>query len=392
MTTERVVLIVLDSVGAGALPDAQAYGDAGTNTLGHVAAAVGGLNTPNLGRLGLGRIIPLAGVAPEAAPLGAFGRMAEAAAGKDTTTGHWEMTGVVLEEPFPVYPAGFPAEVMDAFEQAIGRHTLGNKAASGTVIIGELGEEHLRTGRPIVYTSADSVFQVAAHEEVIPVEELYRMCEVARGILTGRHGVGRVIARPFVGEPGRFLRTPHRRDFSLPPPRPTLLDRLSGAGIAVTGIGKIADIFAGRGVTRALHTGNNQEGMAETRRWLDGGEGLVFTNLVDYDMVYGHRNDAAGYARALEAFDAFLPDLTGALRPEDLLLVTADHGCDPTTPGTDHTREYVPVLAFGGRVRAGVDLGVRSTFADLGATVADWLGGPRQPVGKSFAGEIRREG
>ncbi|MGE5508650.1 MAG: phosphopentomutase [Chitinophagales bacterium] len=390
MTQPRVALIVLDSVGAGALPDAKFYGDEGANTLGNISRAVGGLELPHLERLGLGRILSMAGVPPASRPEGAFGRLAEQAAGKDTTTGHWELTGVVLKRPFPVYPDGFPPEVMSAFEAAIGRKTLGNVAASGTEIIARLGEEHLRTGAPIVYTSADSVFQVAAHESVIPVLELYRMCEAARRLLVGAHGVGRVIARPFVGKPGGFTRTPHRRDFSLPPPQPTLLDRLVTAGIPVTGIGKIEDIFAGRGLTSAVHTGSNREGMEETLKWLLEGEGLGFTNLVDFDMVYGHRNDVRGYAAALAAFDAFLPRLLSALRPMDLLLITADHGCDPTVPGTDHTREYAPLLAAGPSVRQGVDLGTRETFADVGATVAEWLGGPPQPVGRSFTQELQR--
>ncbi|MGE5553180.1 MAG: phosphopentomutase [Betaproteobacteria bacterium] len=391
MAKERAILIVLDSVGAGALPDAADYGDEGANTLGNLSRAVGGLSLPNLGRLGLGNILPLAGVAPQAHPDAAFGRMAEASAGKDTTTGHWEIAGIILHQPFPVYPDGFPAEVIEAFERAVGRKVLGNKAASGTEIIKELGEEHLRTGQPIVYTSADSVFQVAAHESVIPVEELYRMCDAARRILVAPHAVGRVIARPFAGPPGAFQRTPRRRDFALPPPDKTLLDRLSAAGIPVTGIGKIEDIFAGRGLTTAIHTANNREGMEATRRWLEHGEGLLFTNLVDYDMVYGHRNDVLGYAEALGAFDDFLPELLGAMREGDLLLITADHGCDPTTPGTDHTREYVPLLAVGPRVKGGVDLGTRSTFADAGATVAEWLNSPALPVGKSFVLEIRKE-
>ncbi|MGE5508026.1 MAG: phosphopentomutase [Chitinophagales bacterium] len=387
----RVVLIVLDSVGAGALPDAAAYGDEGSNTLGNLARAVGGLSLPNLGRLGLGNILPLEGVPPAAAPAGAYGRMAERAPGKDTTTGHWELAGVVLSRPFPTYPQGFPPEVIEAFRRATGYDVLGNKAASGTEIIKELGPEHLRSGKPIVYTSADSVFQIAAHEEVIPVEELYRLCRAAREILTGEHGVGRVIARPFTGEPGHFQRTAARRDFSLAPPEPTLLDRLSGAGIPVTGVGKIEDIFAGRGLSKALHTHGNTEGIAETVGWLSTGEGLVFTNLVDYDMVYGHRNDCPGYARALEEFDRAVPDLLAGLRQDDLLIITADHGCDPTTPSTDHSREYVPVLAAGARVKAGVNLGTRETFADVGATVAEWLAGPSLPVGRSFARALRGE-
>lgn len=387
----RVVLIVLDSVGAGALPDAAAYGDEGSNTLGNLARAVGGLALPNLGRLGLGNILPLEGVPAAGRPQGAYGRMAERAPGKDTTTGHWELAGVTLTRPFPTYPDGFPPEVIEAFRQATGYDVLGNKAASGTEIIKELGEEHVRSGKPIVYTSADSVFQIAAHEGVIPVEELYRLCQAARRILTGEHGVGRVIARPFTGDPGHFQRTAARRDFSLVPPEPTLLDRLSESGLPVTGIGKIEDIFAGRGLTQALHTHGNTEGIAETVRWLSGGEGLVFTNLVDYDMVYGHRNDCPGYARALEEFDQAVPSLLAGLREDDLLIITADHGCDPTTPSTDHSREYVPLLAAGPRVRGGVDLGTRETFADVGATVADWLRGPQLPAGKSFALALRGE-
>lgn len=390
MIKPRTILIVLDSVGIGALPDAKRYGDEGADTLGHVAEASGGLKLPNLVRLGLGNVRPLVGVPPADRPSAAYGRLAEASAGKDTTTGHWEMAGLVLDRPFPVYPDGFPPEVIEPFTRAIGRGILGNKAASGTEIIADLGEEHLRTGRPIVYTSADSVFQVAAHEGVIPVEELYRMCRVAREILVEPHGVGRVIARPFGGEPGAFYRTPRRRDFSLAPPRPTLLDVLSGAGIPVTGIGKIEDIFAGRGVTAARHTANNREGMEETRRWLYRGEGLCFTNLVDFDMLYGHRNDVRGYAEALEAFDAFLPSLLTGLRDFDLLIITADHGCDPTTLGTDHTREYVPFLGVGPLVRGGVNLGTRPTFADIGATVSEWLEGPPLPVGTGFAEAIRK--
>lgn len=388
----RAILIVLDSVGVGALPDAARYGDEGANTLGNVAKAVGGLRLPNLEQLGLGNILDLDGVPPAPRPAGAYGRLAELSAGKDTTTGHWELMGVVLSTPFPVYPGGFPPEVILPFEAAIGRKVLGNKAASGTEIISELGAEHLRTGRPIVYTSADSVFQVAAHEDVIPVADLYRMCETARRLLVGPHAVGRVIARPFTGRPGGFQRTARRKDFALPPPGPTLLDRLTEAGIPVTGIGKVEDIFAGRGIARAVHTRNNAEGMTATLRWMEDGEGLVFTNLVDYDMVYGHRNDVQGYAKALLEFDEFLPALLRTLRPEDLLVITADHGCDPTTAGTDHTREYVPVLAVGPGVRSGVGLGTRSSFADVGATVGEWLGSPPLATGESFASVIREEG
>lgn len=385
----RAAVIVLDSVGVGALPDAAAYGDAGTNTLGNVARAVGGLSLPHLERLGLGNILSLAGVPPCRRPLAFYGKMAEASAGKDTTTGHWELMGLVLREPFPTYPAGFPPEVINAFQAAIGRPVLGNKPASGTEIIAELGAEHLRTGYPIVYTSADSVFQIAAHEEVIPPEELYRYCRLARQLLTGKHAVGRVIARPFRGEPGAFFRTPRRRDFALPPPRPTLLDRLQEAGKEVIGIGKIEDIFAGRGLTEVRHTTGNQAGIRETVGALRRAScGLVLTNLVDYDMLYGHRNDVIGYARALAEFDAALPEIMGAVRGRDLLVITADHGCDPTTPGTDHTREYVPLLVYRPHHPGGRSLGTRSTFADLAATLAEMFGLPAPEAGTSFWGEI----
>ncbi|MCR4420752.1 MAG: phosphopentomutase [Clostridia bacterium] len=385
----RALVIVLDSVGVGALPDADRYGDAGTNTLVHVAEAVGGLHLPHLGRLGLGNILAVPGVAPEPRPLASYGKMAERSAGKDTTSGHWELMGLILDRPFPVYPDGFPPEIIGAFEQAIGRPVLGNRPASGTEIIAELGEQHLRTGYPIVYTSADSVFQIAAHEEVIPVEDLYRYCLIARRLLAGKHGVGRVIARPFLGRPGAFYRTARRRDFSLPPPRPTLLDRLKEHGHEVVGIGKIEDIFAGRGLTRIYHTEDNQDGVAKTLEALkQSASGLVFTNLVDYDMLYGHRNDPVGYARALEQFDARVPEIISALRPRDFLVITADHGCDPTTPGTDHTREYVPLLALVAGNGEARDLGTRETFADVAATLAEVFGLPAPEAGTSFWGEM----
>jgi phosphopentomutase len=315
--------------------------------------------------------------------------MAERSAGKDTTSGHWELMGLILDRPFPVYPDGFPPEIIGAFEQAIGRPVLGNRPASGTEIIAELGEQHLRTGYPIVYTSADSVFQIAAHEEVIPVEDLYRYCLIARRLLAGKHGVGRVIARPFLGRPGAFYRTARRRDFSLPPPRPTLLDRLKEHGHEVVGIGKIEDIFAGRGLTRIYHTEDNQDGVAKTLEALkQSASGLVFTNLVDYDMLYGHRNDPVGYARALEQFDARVPEIISALRPRDFLVITADHGCDPTTPGTDHTREYVPLLALVAGNGEARDLGTRETFADVAATLAEVFGLPAPEAGTSFWGEM----
>ncbi|MGB9858502.1 MAG: phosphopentomutase [Moorellaceae bacterium] len=384
MVVKRVIIIVLDSVGVGALPDAHKFGDEGSNTLGHIAATVT-LKLPNLARFGLGNIIPLRGIDPAKDPWAAYGKMASQAPGKDTTTGHWELAGLILERPFPLYPHGFPPEIIEAFEKAIGRKVLGNKPASGTAIIEELGEEHLRTGYPIVYTSADSVFQIAAHEEVIPVEELYSYCRIAREILRGDHAVGRVIARPFAGEPGHFVRTDRRQDFSLEPPKPTLLDVLSGAGLQVMAVGKIKDIFAGRGITRWIHTHDNMDGIDQTCKFLrEGGRGLIFTNLVDFDMLYGHRNDVVGYAAALEAFDRRLPDLMEDLDEKDVLVITADHGCDPTTPSTDHSREYVPLLVFGKSIRA-VNIGVRSTFADLAATVADLLGVPYQLAGTSFA-------
>ncbi|WP_447972634.1 phosphopentomutase [Nitrospira sp. Kam-Ns4a] len=381
----RVILIVLDSLGVGELPDAPAYGDAGSNTLAHVAAAVGGLRVPNLESLGLGLIGEFAGLRRIGQPDGCFGKMAELSPGKDTTTGHWELAGLVVETPFPTYPKGFPPDVIEPFQEATGRKVLGNRAASGTEIIKELGEEHLRTGSPIVYTSADSVFQIAAHERVIPTEELYRLCRTARQLLRPPHQVARVIARPFVGEPGAFVRTERRRDFSIEPPGRTLLDGLQASGQPVVGIGKIQDLFNGRGIGRAIHTGNNQAGMDETLRALKTvPRGLIFVNLVDFDTLYGHRNDAPGYARALEAFDLRLGELLKGLREGDVLFLTADHGNDPTTPSTDHSREYVPLLAWGPRLARGVNLGTRRSFADLGQTVADALGATRLPWGESF--------
>jgi len=382
---QRVILIVLDGVGVGELPDAAEYGDVGSNTLAHVAEAVGGLALPNLEALGLGHIGHFAGIRLMVRPDGCFGRMGQLSKGKDSTAGHWEMAGILLEEPFPTYPRGFPKEMLNLFEQASGRKGLGNRAASGTEIIQELGEEHMRTGAPIVYTSTDSVFQVAAHERVVPVEELYRMCRAARKLLKPPHQVARVIARPFIGEPGLFVRTERRRDFSVEPPSPTLLDILKSSGQLIVGIGKIEDLFNGRGLTRSIHTGNNAAGLDETVRLLKTmPRGLIFVNLVDFDTLYGHRNNAPGYAKALQEFDARLPALLDAVRPGDLLCVTADHGNDPTTPGTDHSREYVPLLVVGPRLAQGVNLGTRRTFADLGQTVAEALGAPRLDCGESF--------
>lgn len=370
----RAIVVVCDGLGVGAAPDADAFGDAGTKTLQHVLRD-GRPSLPNLSRLGL--LHTLYGDAPAAlpAPRGAFGRMAEASAGKDTTTGHWEMMGLLVETAFPLYPDGFPKDVIEPFERAVGRPVLGNKPASGTVILDELGPEHLATGRPIVYTSGDSVFQIAAHEDVVPIETLYQWCEAARAVLVPPHRVGRVIARPFVGAPGAFKRTHRRRDYSVEPPSPTLLDQAVARGRSVHAIGKIEDIFAGKGISSAVHTESNRDGIEKTIGAIrERGDDLVFTNLVDFDSKYGHRNDPVGYARALEELDSFLPEMLAALRPHDLLLFSADHGGDPSDVSTDHTREFVPVVAGGPRVKPGVDLGTRASFSDLGATVAEHLG------------------
>jgi len=370
-----VVLIVLDGVGAGAAPDAAAYGDVGSHTLANTARAVGGLHLPNLARMGLGRIGEIAGVPSVAAPDAHFGTMKPASAGKDSTSGHWEMMGCTLTHPFPTYPDGFPPPVIASFERAVGRCVLGNRAASGTAILEALGPRHLETGEPIVYTSADSVFQIAAHEERVPVPELYRWCETARALLVPPHGVARVIARPFLGGAGGFRRTPRRRDFSLSPPGETVLDALAAAGKRVLTIGKIDELFAGRGVARAIHTSDNREGMARTLEAVAARDAaLVFVNLVDFDTMWGHRNDTRAFALGLEEFDAFLPGLRRALRNDDLLILTADHGNDPTTPGTDHSRECVPLFVWHRALARGRDLGVRESFADVGATVARSLG------------------
>ncbi len=385
----RAILIVLDGVGAGANPDAQAYGDEGASSLEHCAQAIGGLALPHLGSLGLGNITPILGTPAQTDVKGAYGRMASAAAGKDSTTGHWEMTGVVLHKPLPTYPHGFPADLVTAFEQAIGRKVIGNKVASGTEIIKELGAEHMRTGSPILYTSADSVFQIAAHQDVIPLAELYHICEIARALLTGDHAVGRVIARPFIGTPGTFQRTEHRRDFSLAPTGTTLLDLLKASGKEVIGLGKIEDLFAGRGLTQRDHTETNREGMVATLKWLERDfVGLLFVNLVEFDMLWGHRRDSQGYAQALRDVDNWLPQVQQLMRPNDALFFTADHGVDPTYHGTDHTRECVPLLAYGQPIHPGVNLGTRTTFADLGQTLAQAFRVGSLAAGTSFAQEI----
>lgn len=391
MEIPRVILLILDSVGVGELPDAAKYGDTGSATLPNVAKAVGGLHLPNLEKMGLGNILPIEGVSPQDRCRAGWGKMAEKSPGKDTTTGHWEMMGIILQRPFPVYPDGFPDQIIDAFEQRIGTKVIGNKAASGTEIIQELGREHMATGYPIVYTSADSVFQVAAHEEIISVDKLYALCEIARELLQGEHGVGRVIARPFLGSPGAFWRTERRRDFSLPPSQPTLLDRLQGAGYIVFGIGKIPDIFAGRGISRSLPAHGNSEvleAVLTAMRELQE-PGLIFANFVDFDMLWGHRNDSQGYASGLEALDSQLPVIIENMAPRDLLIITADHGCDPTTPSTDHSREYVPLLVLGADASGCVPLGVRETFADVAASIAEFLGLKWEGAGTSFWGSLK---
>ena len=372
----------------GELPDAAQYGDHGSDTVGNIDRAVG-LNLPTLRSFGLARVARLHPSTATQPAIAAYGRMAEASPGKDSVTGHWELMGLVLDRPFPVFPGGFPAELMREFERRIGRETIGNKAASGTAIIDELGPAHLETGRPIVYTSADSVFQIAAHEDVVPVPELYRICDVAFDLAVKGLGIGRVIARPFVGRPGSFSRTANRRDYAMTPFAPTLLDRLKSAGHQVLAVGKIEDLFAGCGITSAVHTASDEHGMNVVRAALSSNEeGLIFANLVDFDTVYGHRNDPAGYAANLERFDERLGQLLPLIAGSDLLIVTADHGNDPSTPSTDHSREYVPVFAYGPRVAAGTDLGVRPTFADLGQTIAENFGVGPLTHGTSFLAEI----
>lgn len=386
---KRAIVIVLDSVGCGASPDSYLYGDEGSNTLNHIAENFPPLELPNLQIAGLGRLPELPSLENRSPASGAFGRMSEISSGKDTTTGHWELSGLILKSAFPTYPDGFPSDLINKFEQAIGTRVIGNLAASGTEIIARLGDEHVATGFPIVYTSADSVFQIAAHEDIISIEKLYKICEQARSLLTGEHAVGRVIARPFTGKSGSYARTPRRHDFSLEPTGETMLDRVKAAGLEVRAVGKIHDIFAGRGTTWTTSTKSNAEGINLTINQLNQNfNGLLFVNLVDFDSLYGHRNDVAGYARALMEFDRRLPDIRNAMKPDDLLFITADHGCDPVFPGTDHTREYVPLLISGHSVKPDTDLGTIRGFGAVAATATQYLGLDYKDFGTSVLGLI----
>ncbi len=390
---KKAVLIVLDGCGVGELSDAAKYGDSGSNTLGNLSRAIpGGFKLPNLQKLGLGNIIPLAGMEPPDKPSGNYGKMAERSPGKDSTDGHWEIAGLVTVKPFPTYLQGFPPEVIDPFKKAIGRDILANKTASGTEIIKELGDEHVRTGFPIIYTSADSVFQIACHEEVVPLEQLYDWCRKAREILSGEHAVGRVIARPFIGTSGSYQRVGgHRQDFSLKPPRPTILDHIKKTGLEVIGVGKIHDLYSGQGLTQSLHSDDNHDGMAKIiDAWPKLSRGLLMANLVEFDMTWGHRNDAPGFYKGLQDFDAWLPGLLDKMTGEDILIITADHGNDPTTASTDHSREYVPLLVYGPGLKSGIDLGIRKSFSDIAATLAEMFGIIGLENGRSFLGLINR--
>lgn len=387
----KVTLIVLDSVGIGALPDAKSYGDEGSNTLGNIAKAVKGFSLPNLEAMGLGNIDGMVGFDKNNNPSGSYGKCAELSKGKDTITGHWEIAGVILETPLNTYPEGFPREIIEEFESKIGRKTLGNVVASGTAIIEELGEEHMRTGYPIIYTSADSVFQIAAHEEIIPIPELYKMCEIAREMLVGDKMVGRVIARPFLGtNKGDFTRTSNRHDYAIEPFNKTMMEYISEANQSVMAVGKIKDIFTGKGVTDSITIKNNMDGVDKTLEFMKNDKkGLVFSNLVDFDMKFGHRNDVEGYANALVEFDNRLPEIIEALGQEDILIITADHGCDPTTESTDHSREYIPILVYGKNIKQNVNIGTRQCFSDIGKTILELLNVENELVGKSFADVIK---
>jgi len=388
----KVILIVLDSVGVGELPDSKEYMDEGSNTIGNISKAVGGLRLPNMEKLGLGNIEGIKGIVKNDSPSGAFGKCSELSKGKDTVTGHWEITGVVLEKALNTYPNGFPEEIIKEFEKRIGTKVIGNTVSSGTEIIAQLGDEHVRTGYPIVYTSADSVFQIAAHEEVIPLDRLYEMCKIAREMLVNDIAVGRVIARPFLGKSGGYTRTSNRHDYALDPFNKTVLDYIKESGSNVMAVGKIEDIFNQRGITEAAHTKNNMDGVDKTIEFMKNGKaGLIFTNLVDFDMHYGHRNDYQGYAKALVDFDNRLPEITDSMNENDVLIITADHGCDPTTPSTDHSREYIPVLVYGKKIANNVNIGVRKCFCDIGKTVLDILKIENSLIGESFAKDILKE-
>lgn len=387
---KRAILLVMDSVGIGEMPDSKEYGDEGSNTLVNISNEVGGLKLPNLARLGLGNITDILNVYQEANPTASYGKMSERSKGKDTTTGHWEMAGIILEQSFPTFPQGFPAEFISQFEEKVGRGVLGNVVASGTEIIERLGEEHIKTGKIIVYTSADSVFQIAAHEEIVPLDELMDICKIAREMLKGELRVSRVIARPFIGQPGNFQRTTNRHDFSIEPIGKTLLDQIIKVNKKVIGIGKINDIFAGCGISEYVSAKGNMDGMHKTIDYVQKDfSGLIFTNLVDFDMIYGHRNNVKGYAEALEELDSKIPELLSAIKEDDILIITADHGCDPTTISTDHSREYVPLLVYGLKLKNGINLGIRATFADVGATIAEYLELPPLANGTSFYKEVR---
>lgn len=386
---ERVILFVLDSVGIGAMPDAEAFGDFGVNTLKSIATSSEHFEIPNLIKLGLGHIEGIDYIEKVDAPIGAYGRSLEASNGKDTTTGHWEIAGLYIEQAFKTYPEGFPKHIIDVFEAKTGRKVLCNKPASGTVVLDELGEIHMKTGSPIVYTSADSVFQIAAHEDIIPLEELYQMCQIARDMLVGDDQVARVIARPFIGEPGNFQRTSNRRDYSIKPFEKTVLDYAKEAGLSVKAVGKIVDIYDGEGITHDVHTKDNMDGVNQTLNYLkESFKGILFTNLVDFDAKFGHRRDVDGYRKAIEEVDARLPELLSAMNSTDLLIILADHGNDPGYKGSDHTREYIPLLIYGEKVKAGVNIGTRKTFADVAATLSDILEIPATPYGTSFKDEI----
>lgn len=388
----RVILVVLDSVGVGETEDAYLFGDMGSDTIGNISKKLGGINLPHMEKIGLGNIDGIKGLKKLQSPKGAFGKCSEKSMGKDTVTGHWEICGIILEKPLKTYPNGFSKEIIDEFEKKIGREVIGNIVASGTEIIERLGEEHVKTGKPIVYTSADSVFQIAAHEDVIPLPELYRICTIAREMLIGDRLVGRVIARPFIGKAGEFKRTSNRRDFAIDPPGKTMLDYIKGNGLSVMAVGKIEDIFNKKGITKAVHIKNNMDGVDKTLEYMEENDkGLIFTNLVDFDMLYGHRNNAEGYRDALESFDRRLPEIIGAMKKDDVLFITADHGCDPTTESTDHSREHIPVLIFGDEIKENVNIGIRDSFTDIGKSVLELLKVENQLPGISFAECILKE-